>query len=295
MNIFEFELKIKDKSLNKGLRLFLNNTEEVVSDNNTHSIVIIDDNFNLFDVSVILDENFEIIETRCSCGKNLLCPHKIAGFYSIREHIVKITNNEYFNDLINENIEKLDKSKIIKIVKEITNDDYLLKAKLILKTLPKRSEDYFKIIDIIFSSEGSNIEYIIDFNNYIYKVIKGLESLELVKFILTYVLYGNKYSKTYYKRVYDGYYDVDLSDNEEEVLMLLNLERYIYLLNKYIVLIDEETDLTIFINDLASEYYKEIDLSSRLISLLFIDVLKFTSYKSLSEFENYIKKLKRIK
>ncbi len=77
--------------------------------------------------------------------------------------------------------------------------------------------------------------------------------------------------------------------------MLLNLERYINLFNKYIVLIDKETDLTPFINDLTSEYYKEIDLNSRLISLLFIDVLKFTSYKSLSEFENYIKKLKRIK
>ncbi len=72
MNVFEFELKIKNKSLNKGLRLFLNNTEEVVSDNNTYSVVISDENFNFFDVCVTLDENFNILTTKCSCGEKII-------------------------------------------------------------------------------------------------------------------------------------------------------------------------------------------------------------------------------
>jgi len=287
MNICDFEIEIKDKILNKGLKIFVNNSEglSIESDDN-YRVVIIDEDFDVFNVNIKLDENLDVITTKCSCNNKQLCGHVVAGLYSVREFIVSRQNNNHFNVLIDEYARKLDKNELMLILKEISNGDIYIKAKLLLKLLPKTTGDYISVIEKIIVSNKTSIEFLIDLNDYLYSEIKAFSDLEVVKFILTYLSFLNEFVNVYHKSSYQGF---DSLEDVHELLLLLNIERYFYLLNSKVPLLDKNINLTSFINDIIVKYRKYLNNSYDFLNKLFKPVLEFSDYQTLNDLEKSIK------
>lgn len=116
-----------------------------------------------YQVVVQLDDNGEIIYSKCNCSYDFgpICKHEVAAYYELAEHIGNVINNKDENANIavnNEKVKKkkdkepeikevlsnLSKEKLIDIILDITKKDRTLKNSIIVRHSKGNSEQELK-------------------------------------------------------------------------------------------------------------------------------------------------------
>lgn len=137
MNINNFNELIDKKILSRGYDYYLEGVVEFLDKNNNEYIFQVEGSY-LYEVSVELDDDGEIIHSQCDCPYDMgpICKHEVASYYELskiinsKEAEIDIKNKRHPSliDVLN----KLSKEELIEIITDITQNDTVLKNNLLL-------------------------------------------------------------------------------------------------------------------------------------------------------------------
>ncbi len=137
MNINNFNEFIDKKILNRGYDYYLDGTVELLDNDNNRYLLQVQGTY-LYEVSVVLDDNDEIISSQYNCPYNLgpICKHEVAAYYELnkilkcKEDCINI-KKEKQPSLIDV-LDKLSKEELVNLIIKITNNDMVLKNNILL-------------------------------------------------------------------------------------------------------------------------------------------------------------------